>query len=180
MPETHNKISLHFCRRLSGEIRPYWGSIGLSFLLSMLAGAFALLLPLPLKIAVDSVIGGLPLPVFLAFLLPATLLASSSAILLTAVGLVVGIALLDQLRGFGNTMFVTYAGEQMTLKSRATLFSHVQRLGFIYHDSKGTADSLYRIQNDALFISMDSPSFTDAADGCGVYSHWDDCGAGPD
>src|SRR5262249_30551476 len=30
----------------------------------------------------------------------------------------------------------------------ARLFSHVQRLSFTYHESKGTADSIYRIQND--------------------------------
>jgi ATP-binding cassette subfamily B protein len=76
-------------------------------------------------------------------------MASSSAILLVAIGLVIGIALLDQIRGFLNSMIASYAGEQLLLGVRARLFSHVQRLSFTYHDSKGTADSIYRIQNDA-------------------------------
>jgi len=45
-------------------------------------------------------------------------------------------------------MLTSYAGEQLLLGFRARLFSHVQRLSFAYHDSKGTADSIYRIQND--------------------------------
>jgi ATP-binding cassette, subfamily B, bacterial len=148
MPDTHNNISVHFWRRLAHEVQPYWGSIGLSFLTSLLAAPFSLLLPLPLKIAVDSVIGGRPLPGFYTVILPSGLVTSSGAILLVAVGLVVAIALLDQLRGFCNTMLVSYAGEQLLLGLRMRLFSHVQRLSFSYHDSKGTADSIYRIQND--------------------------------
>jgi ATP-binding cassette subfamily B protein len=114
----------------------------------MLAAPFALLLPLPLAIAMDSVIGARPPPEFLAVVLPNLFVSSSRAILLVAVGLMVVIALLDQLRGFCNTMLASYAGEQLLLGFRARLFSHVQRLSFSYHDSKGTADSIYRIQND--------------------------------
>jgi ATP-binding cassette subfamily B protein len=148
MPDTHNADFLYFWRRLAREVRPYWGWIGASLLTSMLAAPFALLQPLPLAIAMDSVIGARPPPEFLAAVLPSMFVTSSGAILLVAVGLVVAIALLDQLRGFCNTMLTSYAGEQLLLGFRARLFSHVQRLSFAYHDSRGTADSIYRIQND--------------------------------
>src|SRR6266851_3761878 len=148
MPNAQKDTPLHFWRRLAREVRPYWGSIGSSFLASMLAAPFALLLPLPLKIAVDSIIGAHPLPGFLVAVLPGRFVTSGGAILLVAIGLVVTVALLDQLRGFCNTMLANYAGEQLLLGARARLFSHVQRLSFAYHDSKGTADSIYRIQND--------------------------------
>src|SRR5437016_12795457 len=148
MPNRHTGNFLYFWCRLAREVRPYWGSIGLSFLTSMLAAPFALLLPLPLAIAVDSVIGAHPPPEFLAVVLPSMFKTSSRTILLVAVWLVVAIALLDQLRGFCNTMLASYAGEQLLLGFRARLFSHVQRLSFAYHDSKGTTDSIYRIQND--------------------------------
>src|SRR5262249_16816887 len=145
---TQNDVSLHFWRRLAREVRPSWVSIGLTFLTSMLAAPFALLLPLPLKIAVDSVIGARPLPGFIEVVLPDKFVTSSSAILLVAVSLVVLIALLDQLRSFCNMMVSSYAGEQLLLGLRARLFNHVQRLSFAYHDSKGTTDSIFRIQND--------------------------------
>ena len=148
MLETRSNISLPFWRRLAGEVRPYWALIGSSFLASMLAAPFALLLPLPLKIAVDSVVGTHPLPAFLTVILPDRFVTSSASILLVAVALVIGVALLDQVRAFCNTMLASYAGEQLLLGFRARLFSHVQRLSFAYHDSKGTADSIYRIQND--------------------------------
>jgi ATP-binding cassette subfamily B protein len=148
MPDSEKDILPHSWRRLAHEVRPYRGPIGLSFAASMLAAPFALLLPLPLKIVVDSVIGARPLPGFLLAVLPHQFVASSGAILLVATGLVIAIALLDQLRGFFATILGSYAGEQLLLGSRARLFTHVQRLSFAYHDSKGTADSIYRIQND--------------------------------
>jgi ATP-binding cassette subfamily B protein len=114
----------------------------------VLAAPFALLLPLPLKIAVDSVIGMRPLPRYLTAVLPDAFANTTGAKLTVAINMVVVIALLDQLRGFCNTMLTSYAGEQLLLGFRARLFSHVQRLSFGYHDSKGTSDSLYRIQND--------------------------------
>src|SRR5437667_9345990 len=126
MPNAQKHIRLHFMRRLVREVRPYWGSIGWSFVASMLAAPFALLLPLPLKIAVDSVIGAHPLPGFLLAVLPGRLVTSGGAILLVAIGLVVAIALLDQVRGFCSTMLASYAGEQLLLGFRARLFSHVQ------------------------------------------------------
>ena len=149
MSDGHKKGPVHFWRRLALEVRPYWSWIGLSFLTSILAAPFSLLLPLPLKIAVDSVIGGRQLPGFLVVALPDRLVISSDGVLLVAVVLVVAIAVLDQLRGFCNTMVTTYAGEQLLLGFRARLFSHAQRLSLSYHDTKGTADRIYRIQNDA-------------------------------
>ena len=40
-------------------------------------------------------------------------------------------------------------GERLTLNFRARLFRHVQRLAFAFHDARGTADTIYRIQYDA-------------------------------
>jgi len=49
-------------RRLLRQAQPYWAHIAGFFLLSLLATPLALLMPLPLKIAVDSGIGSRPLP----------------------------------------------------------------------------------------------------------------------
>jgi hypothetical protein len=45
MSDGHKKGSVHFWRRLALEVRPYWSWIGLSFLTSILAAPFSLLLP---------------------------------------------------------------------------------------------------------------------------------------
>ena len=46
----------------------------------------------------------------------------------------------------------TYTGERMLRDFRAKLFRHVQRVSLSYHDLKGTADTLYRIQYDATAL----------------------------
>jgi ATP-binding cassette subfamily B protein len=67
-------------------------------------------------------------------------------------GLVVAIALLGKLVEFASELLSTYAGEKLVLGFRAQLFHHAQRLSLLYHDSKGTTDSAYRVQYDAPSI----------------------------
>ncbi len=105
-----------------------------------------------MKIAVDSAIGNHPLPRFLDVLLPGAVTQSPAAVLVLAVGLLVGLAVLNQLYGVANSLLGTYIGEKLLLDFRAKLFHHVQRLSVSYHDMKGTADSAYRIQYDAAAI----------------------------
>jgi len=139
-------------RRLLQEARPYWFHLAGLFGLGLLASPVALLTPVPLKIAVDSVLGGHPLPVFLQPFFPETAAQSPTAILLFAIGLLVAVAALGQLQGLASTLLQAYSGERLVLDFRARLVSQVQRLSVSYHDSRGTADSLYRIQHDVPAI----------------------------
>ncbi len=139
-------------RRLLRQARPYWRNLVGIFLFSLLASPLALLTPLPLKIAVDNVIGSQPLPGFLNALLPPAVTASDQALLIFAAGFLVIIALLSQLQELGDSLLRTYTGEKLILGFRARLFRHVQRLSLSYTDSKGISDSTYRIQYDAPAI----------------------------
>jgi ATP-binding cassette subfamily B protein len=146
-------------------MRPYlWNLAGL-LLLSLLATPLALLTPMPLKMAVDNVIGGRPLPSYVDMLLPSAISGSDRALLAFIVLLLAAVMLLNQIREFGSTLLTAYTGERMLRDFRAKLFLHVQRLSFSYHDQIGTADSIYRIQNDAsslqnVVISGVVPMFT--------------------
>src|SRR5437867_2366885 len=139
-------------RRLAKEVYPYWRHMGGILCLSLLAPPVALLTPLPLKIIVDNVIGTQPLPHFLRALLPEVAKGSQVALLALTAALVMGVALLAQLRDFASSLLGAYTGEKMLRGFRAQLFRHVQRLSLSYHDSRGTADSTYRIQYDATSI----------------------------
>src|SRR5712691_6992972 len=139
-------------RRLLRQAQPYWLHIVSIFLISLLAAPLALLNPLPLKIAVDNVLGSEPIPGFLETLLPADATHSSTAILFFALGLLLVVAILNQLQVLAEWLLQTYTGEKLVLDFRARLFHHVQRISLSYHDYRGTADSLYRIQNDAPAI----------------------------
>ena len=149
---TNKHTDVNLLARLLRQARPYWIHILCLFLLSLLSTPIVLLGPLPLKIAVDSVLGSEPIPGFLDNLLPAFVTVSKSAILIFALGLLVMVALLEQLKVLAEWVLYTYTGEKMVLDFRAMLFHHVQRLSLSYHDSVGTADSTYRIQYDAPAI----------------------------
>src|SRR5438445_10926846 len=122
-------------RRLLRQARPYWLHLVGVFLLSLLQSPLALLTPLPLKIAVDSVVGAHHLPGFLALLLPIGATRSHTAVLLLAAGLFVAIALLSQLQQLGSAVLSAYTGERLVLNLRNQLFGHVQRLSLAYHDT---------------------------------------------
>src|SRR5262245_16226196 len=138
--------------RLFQLVRPYWLHLGGLLALSLLAPPLALLTPLPLKIAVDCVIGGHPLPRFIALCLPEAWIHSQAVLLGLVVFLVVTGMMLTQLRNFASTLLSTYASEKLLRDFRAQMFRHVQRLSLAYHDAQGTSDSLYRIQNDASAV----------------------------
>ena len=55
------RADLSLYRRIIRQARPHWAKIAGIFGLDLLASPLGLLTPLPLKIAVDSAIGGGPL-----------------------------------------------------------------------------------------------------------------------
>ena len=139
-------------RRLASQARPYWLHMAGLLFVSLLSSPLALLTPLPLKIAVDSGIGSHPLPRFLELMLPAAASRPGTAALALAVSLVLLIAFASQLQDLARTLLRAYTGEKLVLGFRAQLFRHVQRLSLSYHDTRGTSDSIYRIQWDAAAI----------------------------
>ena len=138
-------------RRLLRQARPYWLHLAGLFGIGLLASPLALLDPVPLKIVFDSVLGSHPLPAYVRAVLPSEVLGSAGA-LLVAIGLLLGVAALTQLQALANRFMQAYVGERLVLGLRTQLVQHAQRLSLSYHDSKGSADSLYRIQQDAAVI----------------------------
>ena len=149
-PPQYSDFQLYRC--VLREARPYaWHIAGL-LLLGLLSTPLALLTPLPLKIAVDHGIGSVPVPHWLAVVLPAAALRSDVSILVFAAALVIVVALLTQFQVAGTTLLRTYTGERVTLGFRSRLFHHVQRLSLTFHDTRGPGDPLYRIQYDVPAI----------------------------
>jgi ATP-binding cassette, subfamily B, bacterial len=122
------------------------------FLVGLLGLPVPLLTPLPIKIAVDSAVGSRPLPRLLQAVLPEGLTHAAASILVVATVLLVLIAVLDKGQQLASWVYQTYTGEKLVLEFRGRLFRHAQRLSLIYHETRGTSDSLYRITNDAPSI----------------------------
>jgi ATP-binding cassette subfamily B protein len=146
-------------RRIMGEARPYWVHVGAIFVVSLLSAPLTLLTPVPLMIAVDSVIGSHPVPDFLDVILPTAVTDSNTALLAFVAGMFVAVAVLTAVQDLASQLLKTYTGEKLVWRFRSRLFQHIQRLSLAYHDRIGTADSTYRIQYDAMslqYIAVES------------------------
>jgi ATP-binding cassette subfamily B protein len=139
-------------RRLVRQALSSWPHLSALFLVGLLASPLALLTPLPLKIAVDSVLGSRPLPGFLDVVVPTAVTRSPTLLLVFVTALAVLIALLSQLQALASKYLTAVAGERLVLDFRARIFRHLQRISLSYHDSTSAADSQYRIQTDAAAV----------------------------
>jgi ATP-binding cassette subfamily B protein len=137
--------------RVIRHAQPYWWNLAGVLFLSMAAAPLVVLLPLPLKIAVDNVIGSLALPAFLRWVLPVAE-PSTAVMLAMAAGLLVLTTLLLCLQALAAWVLQTYTGERLVLDFRAALFRHAQRLSLSYHDTRGTSEANYLIQHDATCV----------------------------
>src|SRR5690349_8573322 len=95
------------------EVRAFWPHLGIVLFLGLLAAPLALLAPVPLKIVVDSVLGGEALPAPLAALMPAAVANAPWAALAAALGLAAAIAVLTLIHRTGEWLFREWVGERM-------------------------------------------------------------------
>src|SRR5262245_40739782 len=123
-------------RRLIGEARPHRLPLLALFANGLLLAPLTMLGPLPLKIAVDSVLGDRPLPRLLHFLGAAPTRAVALAI---AVTLLIATAVLRQLQDLVSQGLKSYLIERQTLDLRGRLFLHAQHLSLAHHDRRGSA-----------------------------------------
>ncbi|HYX88980.1 MAG TPA: ABC transporter ATP-binding protein [Gaiellaceae bacterium] len=138
----------HVMMRILREARPFWPQLLVVLLLNLLGAGLLLLSPIPLRIAVDSVIGSHPLPSFVAPVVPHALSGTPTRLLLLAAGMQVLIAVAGQIQSTAATLVSARTAALLTASFRSRLLQHGQRLSLAYHDTRGTEDSLYRIQYD--------------------------------
>jgi ATP-binding cassette subfamily B protein len=134
------------------EARPYWAHVGLVLGLNLLATPLKLLLPVPLKLAVDNVLSAKPMEGGWHSLTNILGIEGPTPILELACALLIGLTLLAYLNGLGIWILTTYTREKLLLGFRSKLLTHLQELPLTYHDTKGTTDSTYRIQYDAQAV----------------------------
>lgn len=142
---------LQLIKRLLLGARRYWPHIAGILLIDLLATPLALITPLPLKIAIDSIIGTEPVPEFLTAVVPAPWL-TPSALLAFVIVLLALTAALTPVQVLAASMARAYTGGKLVLQFRNRLFRHAQRLSFTYHDMRGVSDTLYRVQYDTAAV----------------------------
>ena len=136
--------------RLWAYVAPYRLHLLGTLLVCLAATPLTLLIPIPVKIAVDSVLGDIPAPKSITALVETFGGAPSSSNLLIVVALLIVVTtVLIYVQSLGAWVAQTWIGELLVLDLRASLLRHAQRLSLAYHDRTGTMDSVYRIQYDA-------------------------------
>jgi ATP-binding cassette, subfamily B, bacterial len=149
------QVTLRLLRQfLPGEMR----GLAAGLLLLLVALGAALLLPWPLKIVLDSVVGNVPPPAPVEWLvapLAHGALFSGNPALLLLTALCGALLLIELLMGICN-VFSAYVlnavALRMVFRLRTALFDHIQRQSVAFHDSKTVGDSLYRVTWDSYCI----------------------------
>jgi ABC-type multidrug transport system fused ATPase/permease subunit len=127
-------------------LRPHWKLAAASVLLTVFSSLAALLIPWPLKIIVDHVLGTDPVSSTLAEALGAVAQNRIHLLLFAVIGgLVVALAVngLHVLSNYVNTKIEQY----ITLDFRSDLFLHAQRMSLAFHDRRRSGMLIYLINS---------------------------------
>jgi ATP-binding cassette, subfamily B, bacterial len=121
--------------------------IGAGLAILLISATVGLLQPWPMKLVLDSVIAGKPVPAVMQSF------ASSpkSLLLVLCVGLVLIQLVMAGLTVWSTTVLVSI-GLRMVFKLRCALFDHIQKLSLRFHDETTVGDSLYRVTWDSYCV----------------------------
>ena len=133
-------------RTVRSYLKPYWLTFSVALGQLLLIGALELLKPWPLKIIIDNVLSGSPMPWGLA---PGW--SSQSLLVLACIGLVVVYFLLGGVRLL-NDYTTIRIGQSMVSDLRRDLYSHIQRLSLSFYRRQQIGDLMYRITTDTMGI----------------------------
>ncbi len=135
-----------FAVRVLAYLPPYRRTLYWAFLQVLVIGACEVLKPWPLKIIIDSVLGGQPPP----WGWPAGW--SREAILVAACSALVLIyAVLGTLAVLNNYTTIGI-GQRMVSQLRSDLYGHLHRLSLAFHSRAQVGDLIYRVTADTLAL----------------------------
>ena len=119
----------------------------------VLGAVTTLLLPWPLKLILDHVVLGRPVPGRMAWLAPGAG-AGPVSLLGWLVFVFVALRLLDSLFSFVHRVGFMAVGTRMAIEIRERLFAHIQRLSLSFHDSARAGDLMLRLMSDVSDVKV--------------------------
>ncbi len=127
--------------------KKYWKVVTASFLSLLATIATVMLVPWPLKLILDYVILGQPLPESLTFLNPLMLESPQTVLLILAVSIVV-LAILEAIFSYMNKFWISSTGHRINADIRERVFAHLQRLSLSFHSASHSGDVVYMLTSD--------------------------------
>jgi ATP-binding cassette, subfamily B, bacterial len=137
---------------IGSYMRPYRWRLALLAVVSVVEVGVGALAPWPLKVVVDNVLVGHPLPTWARAIVDP--LGGSTAVGLLAIVLIGGLLLqvMSELISMWHTQVQVDTGQRMVYDLRGTLFAHLQALDMRHHNSVSAGDAVYRLDADAYCI----------------------------
>ena len=133
-------------------LRPYRGRVAILTTIATINVALGVLAPWPLKLVVDNVLEGRPLPGALDGIGLALAGNSRAALLVLVVCGGLLLQVLTQTLSMINVQVQVDTGQRLVYALRARLLAHLQALGLRHHIVTRTADSVYRLEADAYCV----------------------------
>ncbi|HWN15200.1 MAG TPA: ABC transporter ATP-binding protein [Candidatus Dormibacteraeota bacterium] len=135
-----------FAVRVLSYLPPYRQTLLWALVQVLLISALEMLKPWPLKIIIDSVLGGQPPPWGWpnGWSLQALLLAACAVLVLTYAALGALVVL--------NNYTTIGVGQQMVSKLRSDLYGHLHRLSLAFHSRAQVGDLIYRVTADTFAL----------------------------
>jgi ATP-binding cassette, subfamily B, bacterial len=137
---------LRLARNIFQRLRPYRWSFAVAVAQVFVMSALELLKPWPLKLIVDHVFTGLPVPwLWLRDLEPRVFLFVGCLMLVLVYALIGAFSV--------TSNYITIAlGQRLVNDFRAELHAHLQRLSLAFHSRREVGDLLYRLTTDTFAI----------------------------
>ena len=143
--------SIKYVPRVGHYLAPYWRLAVVSAVIMVLAGVIGLLVPWPLKVLVDNVLGHEPLPNWLRSVI-GNHAPKSMGIIIGVVGAGFLVVVLQNALTVLDNYVNVRIEQNMVLDFRSDLFRHAERLSLAFHEQKRSGMLIYAInyQGDAV------------------------------
>jgi len=133
-------------------LRPYRGRVAILTTIAATNVALGVLAPWPLKLVVDNVLEGRPLPGALDRIGVALAGDNRAALLVLVVCGGLLLQVLTQTLSMINVQVQVDTGQRLVYALRGQLLAHLQALALRHHVVTRTADSVYRLEADAYCV----------------------------
>ena len=133
-------------------LRPHRGRVVLMVVLLLVQIALGALQPWPLKIVIDNVLDGNPLPEPLRHWTVALVGTRTIALLVLFVVAGAALEMMNQFVTAIATQVQVATGQKMVYELRYRLFAHLESLGLHHHITTNTGDAVYRVDVDSWSV----------------------------
>ncbi len=144
--------NIHVIKRLFRYVSHYKSKLFLIILIGLIGVAFEVAKPLPIKIVIDNVLSGHPLPVFLQTWTGLTIPGDQKQLLFLCIIIIVVITISSAVISLVVTNLTVGLSQHLVYDLSVDLFSKLQRLSLSFYTKNKIGDLLQRVTGDTFVI----------------------------